>query len=1812
MSAPSPHPFPGLRSPVDSPKLVAVLCTPPAPAPADDRLAGVASPASPVASFSDLVSRTPLGVPPSPDLGSGHPSSSLWPSQPSDRRPGAMADGPGDVRRGPLAGGTPVPANGPPGAGSQRDASPEAGWDAGSGSDSDPDPDPNFDSDPGTSVTPGPGPRAQLQQQQQQQQQYQLRGHDRQARKLPTVEATATTTGAGAGAAILALDAGPQSTFGPAAGRGKCQGRAAPPAPRGGPAGAGPASMRSWEPSPPPPPLPPLLGQIAPPRRMSPQPAPPPPPGNPGEASPGHRPTVRFVMRDPTEADWPTDTGHPVGNTAGASRPDRPGSLPPATDRPAARPEDNAAQQATAPAAAAAAAAATPFPAGTPAGAAARLAAGGLAGRPAGTFPQHALPGCKYLPDYFQPAAAPAPVAWPSRRAARSRLHTHPPADADPDPHAELLSPEQLALEPPPSRTGRLFRFLALTAATACVDKFGDKARTRLAIRTHALQAQLSGDSAAATEQAAFSCAAFHGTYTSSGDSATPTHGPLLVDPWSQRPILPARLLRSLPVTPHGAVPAAPAAPLGQTPTAPPVVFFPPPDQHAAAQAPGYSLAATAAAPSSDWLTPHLRPQRATEPTLWIPHSEFTGSNIRGSSWNSPLPLDSGFCLDSATTPQAPRATLPPVFAPDFAFASGQASLSAFTSASTDMWRRALGVISGSSSNLQPAGAGPGSGTATAGGSAVTGGVPPRDDAAAAASLAASDSPGTLIDLFPTYACIVKDDWPATAAAARISPSAVGTSAAASASGFDPRIRRGLRLAGLRVSRTYIVPAGQVLIVSLDINPVLAPAVDLGQCQKCGACSQPVLRTPHGQGAESDASTEAAANSLADDIATTVISEPGIESRSPDSLLLEPSCSLSSLGSAGLSRVGSPIDPASPGLSGMATTGGPSSRAASPAERGFSVASSSSSLNVHAAGAPGSPGPGSSPPMTTAQANFNLHLRRTFRWEATLEEKDLVVEVRFDPLDDAPEDQATLEAASGSEYPQAPRTVLPAPASVLSHSPLLSPGSPPRVGTGSAPPSPVPSRLSGSFSGSAPSLLGGNPAIGHGQPAAATVTPAAAAATAAGSTPGSGSPPLLPARPGTRPAPPLGRVSTVQSSASGALFFESKASPVSSRAIARVLAEEDLQPTASSESTAVLVEQAGPPELLLGHDVYHGVGSNERLAASDVVAAWEASGGDEAQAEHYFAQLSNQHFDQDPSSPGAEAPGPQTTPGDHAPMLRQQSHPQPSHHHAHSAAGSPAGKMPPGRRASDPRPPGSSPDGMLPGGASPSLAGRMASLGSSTSSLHTQVVPGPGAVPAAGSTPAAAAAAAAAANNASSAVWLQLVPPTLVFASDGPAGGAFCLNASARGRLTIRLDNSYSMVNAKVVAAGLREVLEWAGSGVCGVCSASIDQGFGGSVYTVRDYTAPGTTGPSGSSSSSSSSSSEEHTSPLGPWHPEGVSAGPVLVPRLAVPSVAAALGIALPADAATFAVGEPGSLQLPHVLVPSPTGWYQLAVPPSASAYAASINMTVHGWLYSPRKRGGFRRAVALGVLKRVIGAPSDASVEGNGHFFARVALPLPPWRMVSNCLPPALQSGAQPFIPVAGLRITTRLVSGPPGIKDQMQVVSDAFIPLIDAAHAAPKLAAQPHMPLTDRCLSGLIDGLAVISDLDDTIRLTQVLLGRRRVVANTFFRESLPVDGMANLYHDLARGRTASTSATSLAGPPALSVSASQALARDRRLLEQRMAQLFDPLGVTWLIFSDGNDLRQHPAVAAYLPRGDDCSGPAERPNTSDPSPPSSLPS
>jgi len=47
---------------------------------------------------------------------------------------------------------------------------------------------------------------------------------------------------------------------------------------------------------------------------------------------------------------------------------------------------------------------------------------------------------------------------------------------------------------------------------------------------------------------------------------------------------------------------------------------------------------------------------------------------------------------------------------------------------------------------------------------------------------------------------------------------------------------------------------------------------------------------------------------------------------------------------------------------------------------------------------------------------------------------------------------------------------------------------------------------------------------------------------------------------------------------------------------------------------------------------------------------------------------------------------------------------------------------------------------------------------------------------------------------------------------------------------------------------------------------------------------------------------------------------------------------------------------------------------------------------------------------------------------------------------------------------------------------------------------------------------EGFSVISDIDDTIKATQVSLGKRRVFENIFMRDADSVDGMAHLYRSL----------------------------------------------------------------------------------------------
>lgn len=48
---------------------------------------------------------------------------------------------------------------------------------------------------------------------------------------------------------------------------------------------------------------------------------------------------------------------------------------------------------------------------------------------------------------------------------------------------------------------------------------------------------------------------------------------------------------------------------------------------------------------------------------------------------------------------------------------------------------------------------------------------------------------------------------------------------------------------------------------------------------------------------------------------------------------------------------------------------------------------------------------------------------------------------------------------------------------------------------------------------------------------------------------------------------------------------------------------------------------------------------------------------------------------------------------------------------------------------------------------------------------------------------------------------------------------------------------------------------------------------------------------------------------------------------------------------------------------------------------------------------------------------------------------------------------------------------------------------------------------------------EGLSVISDIDDTVKVTNITQGHDEVLMNTFFRDFKAVDGMSNMYHDFS---------------------------------------------------------------------------------------------
>ncbi|HEY1601207.1 MAG TPA: App1 family protein [Pirellulales bacterium] len=182
--------------------------------------------------------------------------------------------------------------------------------------------------------------------------------------------------------------------------------------------------------------------------------------------------------------------------------------------------------------------------------------------------------------------------------------------------------------------------------------------------------------------------------------------------------------------------------------------------------------------------------------------------------------------------------------------------------------------------------------------------------------------------------------------------------------------------------------------------------------------------------------------------------------------------------------------------------------------------------------------------------------------------------------------------------------------------------------------------------------------------------------------------------------------------------------------------------------------------------------------------------------------------------------------------------------------------------------------------------------------------------------------------------------------------------------------------------------------------------------------------------------------------------------------------------------------------------------------ADAGSWYLPIHGWIFKP-EFDSLRRAAAVSLLRRWVGL--EASGLESELFEARLRSFLVnnrPRKVVAVSLDEQhyslIRSAANGHI-VDALRLSPTAIdvvlakqtsNVPPAANDGRVLQFDAILPAGDA-----------------RAVSGAIhllneQGLSVISDIDDTIKITHVH-DRVALLRQTFLREFEPVPGMAELY-------------------------------------------------------------------------------------------------
>ena len=178
--------------------------------------------------------------------------------------------------------------------------------------------------------------------------------------------------------------------------------------------------------------------------------------------------------------------------------------------------------------------------------------------------------------------------------------------------------------------------------------------------------------------------------------------------------------------------------------------------------------------------------------------------------------------------------------------------------------------------------------------------------------------------------------------------------------------------------------------------------------------------------------------------------------------------------------------------------------------------------------------------------------------------------------------------------------------------------------------------------------------------------------------------------------------------------------------------------------------------------------------------------------------------------------------------------------------------------------------------------------------------------------------------------------------------------------------------------------------------------------------------------------------------------------------------------------------------------------------------NVSVHGVVYEP-EADSVKRALAVAAVRRLVGieagTPESAILERRLRLFL-VDL--------TDDKPISIRLGGREYAVGKSqanghFSAELRLAAPEADRLVRSQPVPDGWLPLFTAESEDTPQASVGRVQLIGP------SGLSVISDIDDTIKETQVS-DRKAMLANTFCRVFRPVLGMAEVYQELARQGTA----------------------------------------------------------------------------------------